>query len=211
MEIHEITEDQAESIRSLVEDHFHDRKSTRIRPASLSKTASASRMLTAVSCLSASKTTGSGMASKIPSPRMVTSRYSTNCFLSDPATGPTYLARTTNPAWYCMWRSLSRGKSSPRLTAFLVFAEERVMRRSTRLSGLNVLERNKGLVSHESTTVRQIPELITNSVTAIEFILGVVPTAEPEPWLRHASFLCLRSRQGADIPQPFVNTRTCDR
>jgi ATP-dependent DNA helicase RecG len=28
------------------------------------------------------------------------------------------------------------------------------------------------------------PTIITNSVVALEFMLGVVPTAEPEPWLR---------------------------
>jgi ATP-dependent DNA helicase RecG len=49
---------------------------------------------------------------------------------------------------------------------------------------LATLERNKGITSHETSTVSASTELISNSATIIEFILGVVPSAEPEPWLR---------------------------
>lgn len=49
---------------------------------------------------------------------------------------------------------------------------------------LTRLKRNKGLVSFETEPVRANPTVITNSVVALEFMLGVVPTAEPEPWLR---------------------------
>jgi ATP-dependent DNA helicase RecG len=50
--------------------------------------------------------------------------------------------------------------------------------------GLTRLRRNKGLVSFETEPVAANPTIITNSVVALEFMLGVVPTAEPEPWLR---------------------------
>ena len=49
---------------------------------------------------------------------------------------------------------------------------------------LRQLERNKGITSYETETIATDPIVITNSATAIEFMLEVVPTAEPEEWLR---------------------------
>ena len=49
---------------------------------------------------------------------------------------------------------------------------------------LERLRRNKGLVSFETETIPVNPEVITNSLQVIEFMLEVVPTSEPEPWLR---------------------------
>jgi ATP-dependent DNA helicase RecG len=46
------------------------------------------------------------------------------------------------------------------------------------------LRRNKGLVSFETEPVSADRQLITNSTVALEFMLQVVPTAEPEVWLR---------------------------
>ncbi len=49
---------------------------------------------------------------------------------------------------------------------------------------LRQLERNKGITSYETETINVDPVEITNSLTAIEFMLEVVPTAEPSDWLR---------------------------
>ena len=46
------------------------------------------------------------------------------------------------------------------------------------------LKRAKGITTHERATVAAPTELITNSATVIEFMLEVVPSAEPETWLR---------------------------
>ena len=46
------------------------------------------------------------------------------------------------------------------------------------------LRRNKGLTSFETEPVNVDAEVITNSTVTIEFMLQVVPTGEPEPWLR---------------------------
>ena len=43
---------------------------------------------------------------------------------------------------------------------------------------------NKGIASFENETVRDELRNVTNSVTIIDFLLNIVPTAEPEPWLR---------------------------
>jgi ATP-dependent DNA helicase RecG len=50
--------------------------------------------------------------------------------------------------------------------------------------GLNRLRRNKGLASFETEPVNVEPILITNSRTTLGFMLEVIPTSEPEIWLR---------------------------
>lgn len=47
-----------------------------------------------------------------------------------------------------------------------------------------LLRRNKGLISFESETVAVPVNLVTNSTAIIEFMLEVIPTAEPDAWLR---------------------------
>lgn len=49
---------------------------------------------------------------------------------------------------------------------------------------LQRLKRNKGLTSFETEPVAVDKTLITNSDQIIRFMLEVVPTAEPEPWLK---------------------------
>ncbi len=49
---------------------------------------------------------------------------------------------------------------------------------------LVLLERNKGITSFENEPVSVELLKVSNSTTAIKFILDVVPTSEPEPWLR---------------------------
>jgi ATP-dependent DNA helicase RecG len=49
---------------------------------------------------------------------------------------------------------------------------------------LRRLELDKGIVSFESEAVDAPTTSVTNSETIIRFLIDVVPTAEPEPWLR---------------------------
>lgn len=49
---------------------------------------------------------------------------------------------------------------------------------------LALLERNKGITSFENEPITADLGGICNSTTVIKFILDVVPTSEPEPWLR---------------------------
>ena len=49
---------------------------------------------------------------------------------------------------------------------------------------LEILRRDKGLSSFEAETVNTNPSAITNSEAIIAFMLEVVPTSEPELWLR---------------------------
>lgn len=49
---------------------------------------------------------------------------------------------------------------------------------------LTALRRDKGLVSFETELINCPEEFVTNSIHIIEFLIEVVPTAEPEPWLK---------------------------
>ena len=51
------------------------------------------------------------------------------------------------------------------------------------------LRRNKGLSSFETETVAVARELITDSLQITTFMVEVVPTSEPEPWLRKQQLL----------------------
>lgn len=49
---------------------------------------------------------------------------------------------------------------------------------------IEILERDKGLISFEAQLVNCDPTVVTNSEHIIKFMLEVVPTAEPAVWLR---------------------------
>ncbi|HEV7242992.1 MAG TPA: ATP-binding protein [Thermoanaerobaculia bacterium] len=46
------------------------------------------------------------------------------------------------------------------------------------------LRLDKGITSFETETVNTDPRAVTNSTVLLDFLLNVVPTAEPDPWLR---------------------------
>lgn len=57
------------------------------------------------------------------------------------------------------------------------------------VDALTRLRRNKGLVSFETEPVNTDATVITNSIVTLEFMLNVIPTAEPEPWFRKQQIL----------------------
>lgn len=79
---------------------------------------------------------------------------------------------------------------------------------------LALLERNKGITSFENEPVSTDPTNICNSATIISFILDVVPSSEPEPWLRKQELI----KDGkptvagvvlfADLPQAILPKRS---
>lgn len=79
---------------------------------------------------------------------------------------------------------------------------------------LAILQRNKGITSFENEPVSIELSTICNSAATIRFILDVVPTSEPEPWLRKQELI----KDGkptvagvmlfADLPQAVLPKRT---
>ena len=50
--------------------------------------------------------------------------------------------------------------------------------------GLHRLQLDKGIISFEDDVVNTALQSVTNSVAVINFMLGVIPTGDPEAWLR---------------------------
>lgn len=77
-----------------------------------------------------------------------------------------------------------------------------------------LLERNKGITTFEKETVSIDLTRVTGSDTALKFIQAVVPTSEPEPWLRKNELIQgdLPTVAGvvlfADLPQAILPKRT---
>jgi ATP-dependent DNA helicase RecG len=79
---------------------------------------------------------------------------------------------------------------------------------------LSVLERNKGITSFENETVSVDLAKVCNSETVIRFMLDVVPSSEPEAWLKKQELI----KDGkptvacvllfSDIPQAILPKRT---
>jgi ATP-dependent DNA helicase RecG len=80
--------------------------------------------------------------------------------------------------------------------------------------GMERLRLDKGISSYEDYKVQAELETIENSVVALDFLLGVVPTAEPEPWLRKQRFIVDKNPTVAGVllfaeePQALLRKRT---
>jgi ATP-dependent DNA helicase RecG len=81
-------------------------------------------------------------------------------------------------------------------------------------SKLALLERNKGITSFENETVAVELNSVCNSEVVIRFILDVVPTAEPEAWLRKQELIkndkptVTSVLLFADLPQAILPKRS---
>ena len=79
---------------------------------------------------------------------------------------------------------------------------------------LALLKRNKGITSFENEPVATDIASICNSVAVIEFILNVVPSSEPEAWLRKQELIkndkptVAGVALFADLPQAILPKRT---
>lgn len=80
---------------------------------------------------------------------------------------------------------------------------------------LQRLKFDKGIASFEDTSVNVDTDVITNSETAIGFILSVVPSAEPEDWLKKQNLITKENKPVAagvllfaDEPQASLPKRS---
>lgn len=80
--------------------------------------------------------------------------------------------------------------------------------------GLERLRLDKGISSYEDYKVQAELQTIENSEVTLSFLLGVVPTAEPEPWLRKQRFIVDQNPTVAGVllfaeePQALLPKRT---
>lgn len=80
--------------------------------------------------------------------------------------------------------------------------------------GMERLRLDKGISSYEDYKVNATINTIENSTVALEFLLGVVPTAEPEAWLRKQQLILDQNPTVAGVilfaeePQAILPKRT---
>jgi len=60
---------------------------------------------------------------------------------------------------------------------------------ATTPEALERLRLDKGLASFETETIDVDPKLVTNSIPILEFLVNVIPTAEPDAWLQKQQLL----------------------
>lgn len=186
MDLTVLTEEQVAILGASSEGHFHDRKSKRISPASLTKTMSAFANADGGELLVGIEDDGSwdgaadveaynghlqAMEPLFPYGSEV--RYE---FFQHPDDASVVLALTIQ-------------KSRDIRTATDGNAYIRRGAQNLRATDLDDLRRKKGLTTHETATIRYDSAEISNSTTVIGFMLHVVPDSEPEKWLRKQTMI----------------------
>jgi len=215
----DITDKQLEQILSYTEGHFVDLKAKEIKPSKLTKTISAF----------ANADGGELYIGIVETPIGVPHKWEG---FADPEDGNAHLQvfETLFPLGEDYLYGFLRHARQPgyvlqiivKKTKGIVRANDRIpyIRRGAQNlpvdtpGKLAVLERNKGITSFENEPVSVDLANVCNSETAIRFIREVVPTSEPEPWLRKQELIKEDKPTVAgivlfsDLPQAVLPKRT---
>jgi ATP-dependent DNA helicase RecG len=188
----DITSEQRDLILALPEGHFHDLKSKDIAPGKLTKTISGfANAAGGELYIGIDERPGPGGA-KIRSWRGFADPEDGNGHLQafehvsplGTYVRPTFLRSATEPGVVLQVEVL-KTREIVKATDGVVY----VRRGAQNLPQVSEeqlarLRLDKGITSFETETVNTEPFAVTNSTVILEFLLSVVPTAEPEAWLR---------------------------
>lgn len=191
-EVFKISYEQFERVLNYEEGHFGDVKAIEIRPAKMSESVS-----------SFANTDGGELYIGIDEDRQTRVRSWRGFKRIEDANahiqildrifplGATYsfqFLEYPNATGYVLQIEISKTRSIIRATNGIPYIRRGAQRLTVDSDDkLRQLERNKGIASYETETVKVDPAEITNSVTTIEFMLEVVPAAEPDEWLKKQS------------------------
>jgi ATP-dependent DNA helicase RecG len=186
VDVSALTEDQVAALCSVPEGHFSDRKSARVSPAKLSRAASAFANADGGELLVGIEDDGTWAGRSDPEafnghiqalerlfPYGTEFQYE---FLQHPVDGSVVLRITVQKTRDI--KLAHDGKAYIRRGA-----------QCLEVTDMEALRRQKGLATHETATLRYPIEDLTNSAATIGFMLSVVPTSEPEPWLRKQNLI----------------------
>lgn len=217
----DISTEQRDLILALPEGHFHDLKSRDIAPGKLTKTISAfANAAGGELYVGIDERPGPGGA-KIRSWRG----------FDDPedANGHIQAFEQTSPLGTYIRATFLRSATEPGLVLQIEILKTREIVKATdgvayvRRGAQNLpqttdeqvarLRLDKGITSFETETVSADASVVTNSTVVLEFLLTVVPTAEPEVWLRKQLLLVADKPTVAavvlfaEVPQAIVPKR----
>jgi ATP-dependent DNA helicase RecG len=190
MEVRKITNEEADLILGMEETHFRDVKAREIAPAKLSMSISAF-----------ANTAGGELFIGVAEKRKGEEKTTEWVGLADQeAANPVFAMLEGLAAPGFVAPTFLECPGRPGYLLHLVIQKTRqvvsatngvpyVRRGAQKLpvhgdEALRRLELDKGIASFEDETVKAPLDLVTNSVTIIDFMLSEVPTAEPEKWMR---------------------------
>lgn len=220
IEIHELTDKQVEQILAYTEGHFLDVKAKEIKPSSLTKTISAFANADGGELFIGIAESGvAGVPHRwdgFAEPEDANAHIQVFDTLFPLGEDFTYaFLRHPNQTGLVLQVLVKKTKS-------IIKANDgmpRVRRGAQNLpvdtdEKFRVLERNKGITSFEDEPVSTDLAKVCNSETVIKFILDVVPTQEPEIWLRKHELIQNNKPTVAgvvlfaDLPQAVLPKRT---
>jgi ATP-dependent DNA helicase RecG len=190
MEVRKVTDEEVDLILGMEETHFRDVKAQEIAPAKLSMSISAF-----------ANTAGGELFIGVAEKRQgeLKSREWIG-FADQEAANPilamleglgipgmiaaSFLESTDQPG-YLLHLVVQKTRQVVRATSGVPYVRRGAQKLPVNNDeALRRLELDKGIASFEDETLKSPLDLITNSVTIIEFMLSEVPTAEPDRWLR---------------------------
>lgn len=190
MEVRTISDNEADLILAMEEGHFRDVKAREIRPSKLSESISAF-----------ANTAGGELFIGIAENRTgIEKTTSWNGFSDQEAANPILAMIEGLGGHGFLSATLLQCEGRPGYVLHLVVQKTRQVIKSTDNTpyvrrgaqklpvrgedAVRRLELDKGVATFEDETVKAPLDLVTNSVTIIEFMLAEVPAADPERWLR---------------------------
>jgi ATP-dependent DNA helicase RecG len=187
----EITPEQAEAILAIEEGHFHDLKAIDIKPAKLTESVSAFANASGGEIfIGIDEQKRDGIKSRIW--RGFADVEAANAHLQvlegmRPLAGHYAATFMSCPGFSGCLLQLEIPKSKDILSASDGYPYTRKGAQSLRVGTAGALQRlqlDKGIISFEDEVVNTGLENVANSLTIINFMLGVIPTADPEARLR---------------------------
>lgn len=192
----EITTDQANAILAVEEGHFHDLKAIGIKPAKLTESVSAFANTSGGEIyIGVDERENDGVNTRTW--RGFTDVEEANAHLQvleamKPLGGHYEANLLSCPGFSGYVLHIEIPKSKDVLRASDSYPYTRKGAQKLRVDSPEAVHRlrlDKGIVSFEDDVVNAALENVTNSVTVIKFMLGIIPTRDPEAWLRKQSLI----------------------
>jgi ATP-dependent DNA helicase RecG len=185
----EISAAERDKILALAEGHFTELKDTRIAPSKLTRTISALSNADGGEVyigITEDKTKQARSWKGFNVPEDANSHIQVFERLFPLGDGYEYIfLKTSTGAGHILKIEVAKNREVMTATDGLVYLRRGAQNLQVKTEdALTRLRRNKGLASFETEPVNADSSLITNSTVSIEFMLEVIPTAEPEAWLR---------------------------
>lgn len=212
---------QRDIILALEEDHFHDLKSVEIKPSKLSESVSAFANASGgeiyvgireESCKGLKTRLWNGL-DDIESANSILQMLNQIAPLSD-FISTSFLA-CEGESGLVLKIEILRNGSITKATDGVAYVRKGAQKLPVNTDeAFERLRLDKGISSYEDYKVQAELEVIENSEVTLSFLLGVVPTAEPEPWLRKQRFIVDQNPTVAgvllfaDEPQALLPKRT---